>query len=64
MPLITGKHRAHHGEIMSAATALIEAGKLKPIVDLTEYSFANIEYAYKAVSEGTATGKVIVTIGS
>ena len=63
LPLITGKHRAHHGEIMREATALIEAGKIKPIIDPTNYSFETIEAAYKAVETGTANGKVIITIG-
>jgi NADPH2:quinone reductase len=63
LPLITGKHRLHHGEILREATAIIEAGQLKPIVDPTAYSFANIEDAYQAVSEGKAKGKVIVNVG-
>jgi len=63
LPLITGKHRAHHGEIMNEATAIIEAGKLKPIIDPTNYTFENIEDAYKAVEEGKTQGKVIVSIG-
>ncbi|MDR3680613.1 MAG: zinc-dependent alcohol dehydrogenase family protein [Flavipsychrobacter sp.] len=62
LPLITGKHRAHHGEIMSEATAMIEAGKLTPIIDPTGYSFETIEEAYKAVIDGTSNGKVIVNI--
>lgn len=63
LPLITGEHRAHHGEIMSEATAIIEAGKLKPIIDPTTYTFGNIEDAYKAVEEGKTKGKVIVNVG-
>ena len=62
IPLITGKHRAHHGEIMKEATALIEAGKLRPMVDPTAYSFENVEDAYKAVAEGKTKGKVIINI--
>jgi len=62
LPLITGKHRAHHGEIMSEATAIIEAGQLKPIIDPTPYSFENIEEAYQAVADGKSKGKVIVKI--
>jgi NADPH2:quinone reductase len=62
LPLITGKHRLHHGEIMSEATAIIEAGKLKPIIDPTYYSFDNIEDAYSAVSEGKTKGKAIVNV--
>jgi NADPH2:quinone reductase len=63
LPLITGKYRAHHGEIMSEATAIIEAGKLKPIIDPATCNFENIEDAYKAVEEGKARGKVIINIG-
>jgi NADPH2:quinone reductase len=63
LPLITGKQRAHHGEIMKEATAIIEAGKLKPFIDPTIYSFENIEDAYKAVEDGKAKGKVIINIG-
>ncbi|MDP9077055.1 MAG: zinc-dependent alcohol dehydrogenase family protein [Bacteroidota bacterium] len=63
LPLITGKHRLHHGEIMSEATAIIEAGQLRPIIDPTYYSFENIENAYQAVETGKAKGKVIVNIG-
>jgi NADPH2:quinone reductase len=29
-PLLTGKHRAHHGETMREATRLVEAGQLMP----------------------------------
>lgn len=63
LPLITGKHRLHHGEIMREATLLAEAGKLKPLVDLTGYNFENIEEAFQAVAGGTSKGKVIVSIG-
>jgi len=63
LPLITGKHRLHHGEIMSEATAMIEAGKLKPVIDPATYTFENIEDAYKAVEAGKTKGKVIVNIG-
>lgn len=63
LPLITGKHRLHHGEIMHEATAMIEAGKLKPIIDPTTYTFENIEDAYRAVEERKAKGKVIVAVG-
>jgi NADPH2:quinone reductase len=62
IPLITGKYRAHHGEIMSEATKMIEAGKLKPMIDPATYSFANVEDAYEAVETGKANGKVIINI--
>jgi NADPH2:quinone reductase len=33
LPLLTGEHRDHHGQILSAATILGEAGQLTPKVD-------------------------------
>ncbi|WP_214072570.1 zinc-dependent alcohol dehydrogenase family protein [Mucilaginibacter sp. dw_454] len=63
LPLITGKHRAHHGEILREATAIIEAGQLKPIIDPSHYTFENIEEAYQAVASGKAKGKVIINLG-
>ncbi len=34
LPLLTGRGRAHHGAILAAATALAEAGRLRPQVDI------------------------------
>ena len=61
-PLISGKSRKHHGEILSEATTLIEAGKIKPIVDANHYTMQTIEAAYKSIESGTANGKVVIDI--
>jgi NADPH2:quinone reductase len=61
-PLITGKGRAHHGEIMHEATKLIEAGKLVPSVDPKVFKPDAIEDAYKYLQEGANKGKVVVDI--
>ena len=60
-PLITGKGRAHHAEILQEATSLIEAGKLSPSV---EQSFKpdKIEEAYQYLECGSNKGKVVVDI--
>ena len=62
-PLISGKGRAHHGEILAEATKLIEAGKVFPLVDDVEHSFETIEKAYQSQQQKTAKGKVIVNVG-
>jgi NADPH2:quinone reductase len=62
-PLICGKGRVHHGEILAEATRLIEEGKVFPLVDDVEYSFETIGKAYRAQEQRTANGKVIIYVG-
>ena len=63
LPLLTGMGRAHHGEILTAATGLAEAGKLKPILAPHRYSTADIDAAYAMVGSGSM-GKVVIDIGA
>ncbi|WP_321915175.1 zinc-dependent alcohol dehydrogenase family protein [Paraburkholderia sp. J11-2] len=62
-PLLSGKHRAHHGEMLAEATRLAEAGKLAPRVDARRFAFADAESAYGAVADGSAASKIVVEIG-
>jgi NADPH:quinone reductase-like Zn-dependent oxidoreductase len=61
LPLLTGEGRAHHGEILAKAAALVDAGKLKPRLDPRTFTWSEIEEAYAAVADGTAQGKIVVT---
>lgn len=61
-PLISGKGRKHHGEIMQQATAMIEAGQLVPYVDPTKFAPSQIEEAYQTLQNGINKGKVVVDI--
>jgi NADPH:quinone reductase-like Zn-dependent oxidoreductase len=63
LPLITGEGRAHHGEILTRAAALAEAGKLKPILSEERFSVATLESALARVAAGSL-GKVVVEIAS
>jgi NADPH2:quinone reductase len=62
-PLISGEGRAHHGEILSEATALIEAGKLTPLLHPVDYTLETIAKAYAVIEDHTAKGKVVISIG-
>src|SRR5690242_17397976 len=64
LPLLTGSGRAHHGEILRAAAQLADAGRLRPFVDPSGYDLASVMDAHALVESGSATGKVVVTIGS
>ncbi len=60
MPMLTGKGRAHHGEILREATKLAEAGKLTPLLNPQRFTFETALEAHAAVQSGTAVGKVVI----
>jgi NADPH2:quinone reductase len=62
-PLLTGKYRAHHGDMLREATRLAEAGKLAPRLDPRRFDLQSAESAYEAITSGAARGKVVVDIG-
>lgn len=62
MPLLSGVGRAHHGEILTAATQLVEAGKLLPMLDPRRFTLDTACDAYRAIKAGDAQGKIVVDI--
>ncbi len=62
MPLLLGKGRAHHGEILREATALVESGQLLPRLDPTRFAFADADAAHDAMRQRRTVGKVVVEI--
>ena len=61
-PLLTGEGRTHHGEILSQAAKLAEAGKLRPLLNEQRFSTGDIAAALALVESGSL-GKVVVEIG-
>lgn len=61
-PLISGKGRKHHGQIMGDACELIESAKLRPLVDGRSFSLNTVKEAYQALEDGAAQGKIVITI--
>ncbi len=62
LPLLTGRGREHHGEILRHITALADAGALTPIVDPRTYTLDAVTEAHRAVEDGTARGKIVVEL--
>ncbi|MFE3164157.1 zinc-dependent alcohol dehydrogenase family protein [Streptomyces sp. NPDC059224] len=62
LPMLTGRGREHHGEIMREAAALADAGTLKPRLDPRQFTLATVADAHAAVENGTAQGKIVVDI--
>ncbi len=62
LPMLTGKGRAHHGEILREATKLANAGKLRPLLDSRHFNLETALDAHRVVESGKAVGKVVVEI--
>jgi hypothetical protein len=61
LPLLTGRGRAHHGEILRAAGRLVDAGLLAPRLAAERYDWHTVMDAHRAVEQGSA-GKVVVDL--
>jgi NADPH:quinone reductase-like Zn-dependent oxidoreductase len=64
LPILTGEGRAHHGEILRAAAALVEAGLLMPSLHPERFDLGSATRAHAVVENGAARGKVVVTVRS
>ncbi|MEW1776996.1 zinc-dependent alcohol dehydrogenase family protein [Streptomyces sp. NPDC086777] len=62
LPMLTGRGREHHGEIMREAAALADAGALRPLLDPRRFTLATVADAHAAVETGTAHGKIVIDI--
>ncbi|WP_260844879.1 zinc-dependent alcohol dehydrogenase family protein [Streptomyces sp. SLBN-31] len=62
LPLLTGRGREHHGEIMREAAALAEAGSLTPLLDSGHFTLDDVAAAHAAIENGTAQGKVVIEV--
>ena len=62
LPLLTGKGREHHGQILHQAARLIDAGQLKPLVDPRPFTLQTAEAAHELLVSGAAQGRLIVEI--
>lgn len=62
LPLLTGKGRKHHGEILAAVARLVEDGRLKVRLDPNRFSLEQALDAHRLVAAGGARGKVVVEL--
>jgi NADPH:quinone reductase len=62
LPMLTGKGREHHGEILTAVAGLVDEGLLRPLLDERIYPLSEIAAAHAAVESGARTGKVVVSV--
>jgi len=62
LPMLTGRGREHHGEILREATALVDGGALKPLVDPRRFTLETVVDAHALVAGRAAEGKVVIDV--
>ncbi|MDZ7950511.1 zinc-dependent alcohol dehydrogenase family protein [Nostoc sp. DedQUE09] len=60
IPMLFGRGRAHHGEILSKLAQLVDEGKVHPHLDKI-FSMAEIASAHQYAESGQAIGKIVLT---
>ena len=62
LPMLTGRGRARHGEILEAAAKLVESGQLVPMMDERRFTLDSALEAHDLVAAGKPRGKVVVDV--
>ena len=64
LPMTTGRGREHHGDILRQAAALVEAGKLLPLMDKSVFTLDSALQAHQLIEAGQARGKVVIDVAA
>jgi len=64
LPMLSGELRAHHGDILRQVTELVEAGRVKPIVDERRFTLDSAMAAHALVEQGGAAVKVVIDVAA
>lgn len=62
LPLLAGKNRAHHGDILRKATELVETGKVRVMVDPKRFDLSNALAAHEALLGRKIVGKAVIDV--
>jgi NADPH2:quinone reductase len=63
LPMLTGRGRERHGEILARLARLIDRGRLGPLIDPQRFAFADVADAHRKLEAGQAVGKVCLEAG-
>jgi NADPH2:quinone reductase len=64
LPMLTGRGKERHGDIMAQAARLVDAGKLEAVLDPHGYSLAQAAEAHRRLESGHAIGKIAIAVGA
>jgi NADPH2:quinone reductase len=62
LPLVTGKGRERHGEILDRVTGLIDADELAVLLDERRFTLGDVAEAHRYWAQGRAMGKIGIAV--
>lgn len=62
LPMLRDEGREKHGRILRELATLVEAGKVRPLLDPHRFDLAHAAEAHRHLESGKAVGKVVVEI--
>ncbi len=62
IPLYHGINHASHGRILTEIAELVDAGKITPIIDESDFSIWDVAKAHDLLASGKAVGKITLTV--
>ena len=60
LPLLKGHGRELYHHVLSEAAALVDQGKIRPLIDATRFTFSKVSDAHAYLESGRARGKVVL----
>jgi len=60
LPMLTGTGRAHHRDILREVAGLVEAGKVRPLLNAQRFGFDQINEAHDLFVSGQYMGKIVL----
>ena len=62
LPLLTGKGKSHHGDILRQAAVMTEQGKLRPQLDERRFALSSVSNAHALLEARQSTGKLVIDV--
>lgn len=62
LPLLTGKGRSHHGEILTTVADLVDTGWISPRLAPQRFDLSGVSTALDIVASGAGIGKIVIDV--
>lgn len=62
LPILKNQGREEHGKILTELSSIVDAGKLRPLVDPHQFRLETVADAHALLESGKAKGKIVLSI--
>ena len=64
IPILKNQGRAEHGAILKQIAQIVDAGKLKPLIDSHSFTLESVAKAHALLESGAAHGKIVIKVAA